>query len=71
MTGDAGGYDVVTAIQQFETAGVAMDKVVLEHLPTPGPGAMSQLATASGINRTVMRQRLQEVSKKEITITKI
>ena len=29
MTGDAGGYDVVTAIQQFETAGVAMDKVVL------------------------------------------
>ena len=29
MTGDAGGYDVVTAIQQFENAGVAMDKVVL------------------------------------------
>jgi GH18 family chitinase len=29
MTSDDGGYDVVTAIQQFENAGVAMDKVVL------------------------------------------
>lgn len=29
MTGDAGGYDVVTAIDQFRQAGVAMDKVVL------------------------------------------
>ena len=29
MTGDAGGYDVLTAIEQFETADVAMDKVVL------------------------------------------
>ena len=29
MTGDQGGYDVITAIQQFENAGVAMDKVVL------------------------------------------
>jgi chitinase len=29
MTGDAGGYDVVTAIDQFHQAGIAMDKVVL------------------------------------------
>jgi chitinase len=29
MTGDAGGYDVVTAVQQFRQAGIAMDKVVL------------------------------------------
>ena len=29
MRGDAGGYDVVTAIDQFRQAGVAMDKVVL------------------------------------------
>jgi chitinase len=29
MTGDAGGYDVVTAIDQFRQAGIAMDKVVL------------------------------------------
>ena len=29
MTGDVGGYDVITAIEQFENAGVAMDKVVL------------------------------------------
>jgi chitinase len=29
MTGDAGGYDVVTAIDQFRQAGITMDKVVL------------------------------------------
>ena len=29
MTGDAGGYDVVTAIEQFRDAGIALDKVVL------------------------------------------
>ena len=29
MTGDAGGYDVVTAIDQFRDAGIALDKVVL------------------------------------------
>ena len=29
MTGDAGGYDVVTAVDQFRQAGIAMDKVVL------------------------------------------
>ena len=29
MTGDSGGYDVVTAIDQFRQAGIAMDKVVL------------------------------------------
>ena len=29
MTGDAGGYDVVTAIAQFDAAGVDRDKVVL------------------------------------------
>ncbi|MEY2645408.1 MAG: putative chitinase [Cyanobacteriota bacterium] len=29
MTGDAGGYDVVTAIDQFRQAGIAMNKVVL------------------------------------------
>jgi chitinase len=29
MTGDAGGYDVVTAIDQFRDAGISLDKVVL------------------------------------------
>jgi chitinase len=29
MRGDSGGYDVVTAIDQFRQAGIAMDKVVL------------------------------------------
>ena len=29
MTGDSGGYDVVTAIDQFRRAGIAMDKLVL------------------------------------------
>ena len=29
MTGDPGGYDVVTAIDQFRDAGIALDKVVL------------------------------------------
>ena len=29
MTGDAGGYDVVTAIDQFRDTGIALDKVVL------------------------------------------
>lgn len=29
MTGDASGYDVVTAIAQFQKAGIAMDKLVL------------------------------------------
>ncbi|MFN9630273.1 MAG: glycosyl hydrolase family 18 protein [Cyanobacteriota bacterium] len=29
MTGDTGGYDVVTAVDQFRQAGIAMDKVVL------------------------------------------
>jgi GH18 family chitinase len=29
MRGDAGGYDVVTAIDQFRDAGIALDKVVL------------------------------------------
>ena len=29
MRGDSGGYDVVTAIDQFRKAGIAMDKVVL------------------------------------------
>jgi chitinase len=29
MTGDAGGYDIVTAVDQFRQAGIAMDKVVL------------------------------------------
>lgn len=29
MTGDSGGYDIVTAVDQFRQAGIAMDKVVL------------------------------------------
>jgi chitinase len=29
MTGDSGGYDIVTAVDQFRLAGIAMDKVVL------------------------------------------
>ncbi len=29
MTADAGGYDVVTAIQQFKNTGIALEKVVL------------------------------------------
>jgi GH18 family chitinase len=29
MRGDSGGYDVVTAVDQFRQAGIAMDKVVL------------------------------------------
>jgi chitinase len=29
MTGDPGGYDIVTAVDQFRQAGIAMDKVVL------------------------------------------
>ena len=29
MRGDSGGYDVITAIDQFRQAGIAMDKVVL------------------------------------------